>query len=156
MRCNTQKRSPNVSDCADRQRIPKCRCRRFSPTARGRSVPCGALLPSPGVQRRGHDIHEPTSGLLLCICRRKYRRLAHTPGHLVQRISAGFWDYYSSIIRHCQRYFSRFHQSPVSVSPAYPSALAPSQTRPFPSDRRLLPLPLQRMLPARIRYLPPW
>ena len=41
-------------------KIPKCRCRRFSPTARGRSVPCGAFLPSPGVLRRGHDIHEPT------------------------------------------------------------------------------------------------
>lgn len=41
-------------------KIPKCRCRRFSPTARGRSVPCGAFLPSPGVLRRGRDIHEPT------------------------------------------------------------------------------------------------
>ena len=41
-------------------KIPKCRCRRFSPTARGRSVPCGAFLPSPSVLRRGRDIHEPT------------------------------------------------------------------------------------------------
>ena len=41
-------------------KIPKCRCRRFSPTARGRSVPCGAFLPSPSVLRRGHDIHELT------------------------------------------------------------------------------------------------
>jgi len=47
---------------------------------------------------RGHDIHESTSGLLLCKCRRKYRRLAHTPGHLTQRmIPAGFWDYYISL-----------------------------------------------------------
>ena len=49
-------------------------------------------------QVRGHDIHESTSGLLLCKCRRKYRRLAHTPGHLTQRtIAAGFWDYYISL-----------------------------------------------------------
>ena len=34
---------------------------------------------------RGHDIRESTSGLLLYKCRRKYRRLAHTPGHLTQR-----------------------------------------------------------------------
>ena len=34
-------------------KIPKCRCRRFSPTARGRSAPCGALLPSPGVKDGG-------------------------------------------------------------------------------------------------------
>ena len=47
---------------------------------------------------RGHDIHESTSGLLLCKCRRKYRRLAHTPGHLTQRMTtAGFWDYYISL-----------------------------------------------------------
>lgn len=47
---------------------------------------------------RGHDIRESTSGLLLCKCRRKYRRLAHTPGHLTQRvITAGFWDYYISL-----------------------------------------------------------
>ena len=48
-----KKRSPIVSDCADRQKIPKCRCRRFSPTAHGRSEPCDALLPSPGVQDGG-------------------------------------------------------------------------------------------------------
>ncbi len=57
-----EKTQPSCLDCAVRQSIPKCRCRRFSPTARGRSVPCDALLPSPGVQRRGHDIHEPTPG----------------------------------------------------------------------------------------------
>jgi len=60
---------------------------------------------------RGHDIHEPTSGLLLCKCRRKYRRLAHTPGHLTQRLA----PLASGIIiavspRGCQRVFSHFRQ----------------------------------------------
>ena len=49
-----KERSPENRTALHRfAKIPKCRCRRFSPTARGRSAPCGALLPSPGVKDGG-------------------------------------------------------------------------------------------------------
>jgi len=74
---------------------------------------------------RGHDIHEPTSGLLLCKCRRKYRRLAHTPGHLTQRIAPLASGIIISVSpRPCQRFFSHFHQRNLPLFGEYPWVLA--------------------------------
>ena len=103
-----KERSPENRTALHRfAKIPKCRCRRFSPTARGRSAPCGALLPSPGVKDGGMTSTNRHPGSC-------YENVGEntddwrTPqdGCARRKRFAGFCTHYISLSRRCQRLFS--------------------------------------------------